>query len=557
MPETGSSGPTAEDERRFRRLVDANVVGVTISDDERVLESNDAWLAIVGRTREELEAGELSWRAITAPEWAAQDDQVTRKLDAVGWVAPYEKEYLRPDGTRVPVLLSGVTLDRNPLRVVAVVIDLSERRAADRERELLLSREREARREAELAADRAARLQRVTAALSAASSADEVGEVVVGQAVDDFYAAAGALAFRIDDEVDMRHERGFEHTAMAAWRRYPLHIDAPVCDALRTGEPVYLETLDDWERYPQLRGVITGAFQAMVVIPIAFGGVVFAALVLCNAEARRFMAADRAFLAQLADQAAQALERSRLYEERAYVARTLQAGLLPDRLADIPGLEVAVRYHSIADGGSVGGDFYDCFEISAERWLVVVGDVAGKGTAAAVLTGLSRHTLRAIALRDEQPEDMLRFLNEALRDQSSDAAFCTVGCVRLDRAAGGGFDACLAFGGHPYPLLVHAGGQVEEVVVRGTLLGVEAEPVLEQVALELTAGDTLVLYTDGVVDARDASGDRFGEARLHAAVDGAAGGSADAVAAAVDEAVAAFEPERTRDDRAILVLRVS
>ena len=196
MPETGSSGPTAEDEQRYRRLVDANVIGVTISDDDRVLESNDAWLNIVGRTREELEAGEISWRAITAPEWAAQDDQVTRKLDDEGWVAPYEKEYIRPDGTRVPVLLSGVTLDRDPLRVVAVVIDLSERRAHDRERELLLSREREARREAELAADRSARLQRVTAALSAASSADEVGEVVVGQAVDDFYAAAGALAFR-------------------------------------------------------------------------------------------------------------------------------------------------------------------------------------------------------------------------------------------------------------------------------------------------------------------------------------------------------------------------
>jgi PAS domain S-box-containing protein len=556
MPETGSSGPTAEDEQRFRRLVDANVIGVTVSDDDRVIESNDAWLNIVGRTREELEAGDISWRAITAPEWAAQDDQVTRKLADEGWVAPYEKEYIRPDGARVPVLLSGVTLDRDPLRVVAIVIDLSERRAHDRERELLLSREREARREAELAADRSARLQRVTAALSAATTADQVGEVVVGQAIDDFYAAAGALAFRVGDEVQMRYDRGFEETAMAAWRRFPLHIDAPVCDALRTGEPVYLETLDDWERYPLLRDVITGAFQAMVVIPIAFAGRVFAALVLCNREARRFMSADRAFLGQLADQAAQALERSRLYEERAYIARTLQDGLLPDRLADVPGLEIAIRYHSIADGGTVGGDFYDCFDVSPERWLVVVGDVAGKGTAAAVLTGLARHTLRAIALRDEHPKDVLRFLNEALLRQSSEAAFCTVGCVRLDRADGG-FRACLASGGHPYPLLVRAGGRTEDVVVRGTLLGVEDEPVLEQVDLDLGAGDTLVLYTDGVVDARGASGERFGEARLRAAVDAAADGSAEEVAEAVDAAVAAFEPDIARDDRAILVLRVA
>jgi PAS domain S-box-containing protein len=556
MPETGSSGPTAEDEQRFRRLVDANVIGVTISDDDRVLESNDAWLNIVGRTREELEAGDISWRAITAPEWAAQDDQVTRKLGDEGWVAPYEKEYIRPDGTRVPVLLSGVTLERDPLRVVAVVIDLSERRAHDRERELLLSREREARREAELAADRSARLQRVTAALSAATTADQVGEVMVAQAVADFYAAAGALAFRVGDEVQMRYDRGFEETVMAAWRRFPLHMDAPVCDALRTGEPVYLETLDDWERYPQLRAVITGAFEAMVVIPIAFAGRVFAALVMCNRESRRFMSADRAFLRQLADQAAQALERARLYEERAYIARTLQDGLLPERLADIPGLEVAVRYHSIADGGTVGGDFYDCFDISPERWLVVVGDVAGKGTAAAVLTGLARHTIRAIALRDEPPEDVLKFLNEALLRQSSEVAFCTILCVRLDQADGG-FRACLASGGHPYPLLVRAGGRAEDVVVRGTLLGVEAEPLLEQVQLDLAAGDTLVLYTDGVGDARGDSGERFGEARLRAAVDAAAGGSAEEVAEAVDAAVAAFEPDLTRDDRAILVLRVA
>jgi serine phosphatase RsbU (regulator of sigma subunit) len=471
-------------------------------------------------------------------------------------VAPYEKEYVRPDGTRARVLLSGVTLDRDPLRVVAIVIDLSERYAADRDRELLLSREREARREAELAADRIARLQRVTAALSAAGTADEVGEVVVGQAVDDFYAAAGALAFRVGDEVHMHYDRGFEDTVMAEWKRYPLHLDAPVCDALRTGEPVYLETLDDWERYPELRAVITGAFQAMVVIPIACAGRLFAALVLCNRTARRFMAGDRAFLAALADQAANALERARLYEERAYVARTLQEGLLPEQLAEIPGLEVAIRYHSIADGGAVGGDFYDCFDMSPGRWLVAVGDVAGKGTAAAVLTGLSRHTLRAIALRDDRPEDMLRFLNEALRRQSSEAAFCTVELVRLDRVDAR-FEARLAFGGHPYPLLVRAGGRAEDVIVRGTLLGVEEEPVLQPLELTLAAGDTLVLYTDGVVDARDATGDRFGEERLRAAVDAAAGGSADEVAAAVDEAVAAFEPERTRDDRAIMALRVS
>jgi PAS domain S-box-containing protein len=554
----GSSARIAEDERRFRLLFEANVVGVTISDGDRVLEANDAWLELTGHTRAELESGELSWRAMTPAEWTPGDDRVIEQLEREGWAQPYEKEYVRPDGTRVPVLISGVRLESEPLRVVAIVIDQSERRAAERGRELALAREREARREAELSADRTLRLQRATAALSAASSAAEVGDVVVRQAIEAFGADAGALAFREGDEVVVRSDWGYGESDMAPWRRFPLTFDSPVCDALRTGEPVFLGTHDEWEHYVDLRSKIEGLFGTLAAVPLSYGGVVSAALVLTMRSERRFMAADRAFLEALADQAAHALERARLFEERAYVARTLQAGLLPERLAAIPGLEVAVRYHSIADGGSVGGDFYDCFDISPERWLVVVGDVAGKGTAAAVLTGLARHTLRAIALRDERPEDMLRFLNEALRRQSVESAFCTVGLATLDRREDGGFDARLAAGGHPFPLLVRAGASaVEEVVVRGTLLGVEAEPLLEPVSLALAPGDTLVLFTDGVVDAREAGGERFGEERLLAAVTAAAAGTAEEIAAAVDGAVAAFESDVQRDDRAILVLRVS
>ena len=147
---------------------------------------------------------------------------------------------MRPDGTRVPVLISGVRLDSDPLRVVAIIIDLTDRRAAERERERLLAREREARREAELAAERTLRLQRATAALSAASSAAEVGDVVVVQAIEAFGAAAGVLAFLEGDEVVVRSDWGFGESAMSPWRRFPFSFDSPVCDALRTGEAVYL-----------------------------------------------------------------------------------------------------------------------------------------------------------------------------------------------------------------------------------------------------------------------------------------------------------------------------
>ena len=552
-----SSEPTAEDERRFRRLVDANVVGVTISDDDRVLESNDAWLAIVGRTREELEAGAISWRAITAPEWAAQDDHVTRRLDAEGWVAPYEKEYVRPDGTRAPVLISGVTLDRDPLRVVAVVIDLTERHAADRERELLLAREREARARGRAGgrphAPPAARHRRAVRG-QLGRGGRRGGRRPGGRRV-----LRGRRRARLPRRRRGRrcaYDRGFEDTAMASWRRFPMRLDSPVCDVAahrRAGVPGDARRLGALRRAAQPdHGHLPGdGRRAADASPAA------SPARWCSAtrDARRFMAADRAFLASLADQAAHALERARLYEERAYVARTLQDGLLPERLADVPGLEVAVRYHSIADGGAVGGDFYDCFDISPGRWLVAVGDVAGKGTAAAVLTGLARHTLRAIALRDERPEDMLRFLNEALRRQSAESAFCTVGCATLDARDGGGFDVRLASGGHPYPLLVRAGGDgARRWSCAARCSASRPTRCSSRPRSRSAPGDTLVLYTDGVTDARDPSGEQFGEERLRAALQAAArrrrGGGRDRARRDGGGVRAERQPRRPRDRRA-------
>jgi serine phosphatase RsbU (regulator of sigma subunit) len=440
---------------------------------------------------------------------------------------------------------------------MAIVIDRSAERAAERERERLLAREREARHEAEVAAERATRLQRVTSALAAASTAAEIGRVTLQQAMESLGAQAGALAFPEGGQLRLTSATGYAPDDQAAWQRFPLDAPAPLAEVVRTGQPVILEDWGDWERYPELARTIQ-RFAAFAGVPFAFRGAVLGGMGLSFAEPRAVSAPERGFLVALGRLAAQALERTRLFEQRGYVARMLQQGLLPERLAEAPGLDVAVRYHSIADGGEVGGDFYDFFDVAPGRWVAATGDVAGKGTAAAVLTGLARHTLRAIALREDSPATMLRFLDEAIRRQSSPAAFCTVGCAAIERGEGG-FRAVLASGGHPHPVLVRAGGRAEEVEVRGTLLGVEPDPPLEEVALALGPGDMLISYTDGVTDARDAHGGRFGEERLLEAVDAVlAGGAedAEAVAGGLDAVVRAFEDEGRRDDRAILVLRV-
>src|ERR1043166_6053266 len=124
----------------------------------------------------------------------------------------------------------------------------------------------------------------------------------------------------------MRSDWGYGEEEMAPWPRSPLMFDPPVCDALRTGEAVYLGTHDEWEHYIDLRSRIQGLFATLAAVPLRFGGVVSAALVLTMREEHRFMAGDRAFLAALADHAAQALERARLFEERAYGGRLRQGG---------------------------------------------------------------------------------------------------------------------------------------------------------------------------------------------------------------------------------------
>lgn len=554
--QVGAVQAAESSELRFRTLAEANIFGVGIADSERMLEANDAFLTMVGRTRADLEDGRVSWRGMTPPEYARLDELAMADLIGRGRVETYEKEFVRPDGVRVPVACGAATLATDPFRCIAFFLELTERHAAERDREILLAREREARREAELAAGRIARLQRVTAALSAAISTDEVARLVVEHARDAGGAAAAVVTVRDGESLHVRSASGYEDELLEGWSHFDVDAPVPLADAVRSGAIILLESGEEClRRYPALQRS-DRRFEAIAAVPLVFHGQALGSLGLSYAAPHAFSAGERGFLLALGRQCAQALERARLYEERAYVAQTLQQGLLPDRIAEVPGLAVAVRYHSISDGGEVGGDFYDLFDVAPERWVLAIGDVCGKGTAAAVLTGLARHTIRAIAMREESPQDVLAFLNEAMRRQLGDGSYCTVGCATLTARPDGRFSACMASGGHTYPLLLRPGEPVREIEIPGTLLGFVPGLELEPVELELEPGDTLVFYTDGITDARG-EGERFGEQRLRATLEAAREASAEGIAQAVDDAVRRHQPDRPKDDRAIVVLRVT
>jgi serine phosphatase RsbU (regulator of sigma subunit) len=215
---------------------------------------------------------------------------------------------------------------------------------------------------------------------------------------------------------------------------------------------------------------------------------------------------------------------------------------------------VAARFRAAGEGTEVGGDFYDLFDLGRSGWAIVIGDVCGKGADAAAITALARYTLRAAAMQEEQPSRILGLLNDALLTQRGDKQFCTVAYGRLITNSKPGALLELACGGHPLPLVLHPDGKVESAGVPGTLLGVVPDPDLEDRAVELGPGDSLVLYTDGVTEARTPSG-MFGVGELTAVLQSSVGLDAAGIAERIEGAVLEVEDD-PRDDIAILVVQM-
>ena len=269
---------------------------------------------------------------------------------------------------------------------------------------------------------------------------------------------------------------------------------------------------------------------------------------------RSYDDADRALALQLGRRAGLAVDNARLYDAQLRIADTLQRSLLPAALPEIPGLDAAARYSPMGDGVEVGGDFYDLFA-AGPSWVAVIGDVCGKGVEAAALTSLARHSIRALARDDPLPSAVLERLNAAIiAERGLEPRFSTVACARLV-PEGPGIAVTVSSAGHPPPLLVRAGGRVESVGRPGTLLGPFPKVRAHDDTAQLAPGDALVLYTDGITEARGPEGD-FRPDLLPTLLHRTAGRSAGAITAAVEEAIVTFEAGAPRDDLSLLVLRV-
>jgi sigma-B regulation protein RsbU (phosphoserine phosphatase) len=236
------------------------------------------------------------------------------------------------------------------------------------------------------------------------------------------------------------------------------------------------------------------------------------------------------------------------------LARTLQQTLIPPVVPTINGLDIGAQYRPAGDGSEVGGDFYDIFQAGGDDWVVVIGDVCGKGAEAAVVTALARYTLRAAAVQHQSPTRALALLNDALGRADTDR-FCTVGMLRLTRIDGH-WQVTTSVAGHPLPFRIDNHGDVRAVGRAGSLLGVVADVELSEDVSVVAPGEALVVYTDGVVEARAADGAFYGEQRLVSALASEAGRTAPDIAAALLADVLDFQNGIARDDIAIVALKV-
>jgi serine phosphatase RsbU (regulator of sigma subunit)/PAS domain-containing protein len=402
---------------------------------------------------------------------------------------------------------------------------------------------------AEEAAARANALQSVTTALVAASTTAEV-YAAIGAVLRPSAGGHGlALLLRDGEHLRLRFDAGYEPEVVERLLELPLDHPYPATAVARTGQGRYLSSVAEFHaaQRESAAPIPRGGRQAWAFLPLAVAGEVLGTLVVGYGVPRTFEADERAMLTALAALTAQALQRALLFEARTSMAATLQRALLPGVLPVLPGLRHAARYLPWTLGAEVGGDWYDVIALDGESVGVVIGDVAGHNVTAAAAMGQVRNALRAYATERHSPAATLRHVNQLLWDLRLNTM---VTCCYIEiHPAEGTATAVLA--GHPPPVLRTARGTGLLRMRPGVPLGVTRNATYTDATFALTPGDTLLLYTDGLVEDRRHAIDQ-GLAELCTAL---ASAPADDPEAILDHILAGDVGPRPRsDDVAVICL---
>jgi PAS domain S-box-containing protein len=562
--------------RLLGRAVAASSNGIVITDpkvpDNPIIYANPAFEEISGYTADEVLGHNCRFLQSDDRDQPALHE--LRRAITEGRECRVVLRNYRKDGTQFwnELHVSPIHDEEGRLtNFVGVQNDVTHRRRIEEERDALLVKEQLARAEAVEVRRRLALLAAAGPSLSASLDYEETLEGITRLLVPEL--ADWCLLDIVEDngsvnQLAAAHAEEGKEDLLRRLREHRVFGEGDpgsTTEVLRTGKSVLLEDLPDPTFYERALGrgehldiVLSLEPRSLMCVPLLARGRTIGAITLVSSKPdRRYDSEDLLLAEDLANRCALAADNARLYRGRSEIARVLQRSLLPPHLPEIPGVEVGAEYLSVEEASDVGGDFYDLINTVEDGWICAIGDVRGKGVEAASVTALARYTIRAVTMKNDRPSEILAALNEAMIRQLPEDRFCTAACLRLepqDGSAGVGVDASRA--GHPPPLLVRPEGVVEEVGCSGRVLGVFPEAELRDTSLRLMPGETLVLYTDGITEARSPDGEFFGEGRLRQLLSSCVGSDAGTFAGRIKDTVLDFQEGSPRDDLAVLVLRV-
>jgi PAS domain S-box-containing protein len=495
-----------ESEARTRLVLDGAPDAFLSLDRDGVITSwNTAAERLFGWTAAEA-VGAPMRSLITPPEFRERHDQRRRELiedpRAVA-LQRYDVELLRRDGSRFPAeaTVSKIEIEGEPF-ISGFLRDVSERLRRQEEREALL-REQAARAEAERVAELVGGMQRVVDAALARRTLDDILEDLI-KSVRGVLDADAATILLTDEEGTLvlaassgpepsepeeAHEKKKPPFSIAVGEGFAGRI-AATQDAILAHDPAPEDVPD-----PVLSRL---AVDSLIGVPLLAENKVTGVLVVAALAPRRFSQEDLTMLRLAADRVALAILHARIYEREHRLAETLQLSLLPQELPKAPGLEVAARYKPAAEETGVGGDWYDVIPTPSGGVGLVMGDVAGKGLAAASMVGRLRSAWRAYALEGHDPARVVEQLNRLVWTEVESSQMTTLLYVVVDPAEGR-IDWVNA--GHLAPLLVNGDDTPRFLEGAASVpLGVLPFPGYETVSDRMEPGSSIVLYTDGLIE---------------------------------------------------------
>lgn len=333
--------------------------------------------------------------------------------------------------------------------------------------------------------------------------------------------------------------------------RRPAAESAPGLTAALDGTLAVVDLSDsELTEFPRALADPLGRYESVSAVALTScrGTLLLARRVALGSDERR---AAEEFVSRVSD----AVVAAHRFERQKAASEELISPLRPPALPVMPGIRMAAIYRPASGPIDVGGDFYDLHLQPDSSALFVLGDVCGKGAEAAAMSGRVRHALAALRLVEDDPERLLHLVNQSLLGTGG-SKFATLVVGVLARRGGGSLVARLSSGGHPAPLVLRADGTVETVVVPGMLVGIMPRPEFGSHTVELAPRETLILYTDGITEARGRSDDvLFGSDRLRSTLESCAGLPVEQLVSRVDEAVQQWTSANSRDDIALLAIQ--